>query len=125
MYTLTLLGLQIVMSLIVSSILLSLLHSVLYDILLGACGTAQRATFWVRFTQINLVLAPLLLVIFFAPVTEATVPEAAQFIRDALFRALVGAFMAVMVIGQVIWRTVKAETAAAKKTALTTPQTVV
>lgn len=108
MYTLSMFSFQIVLSLAVSAALLVLLRPVLYDILLGACGTTQRAAFWLRFVQINLVIAPLLLVIMFAPVTEATLPGPAELVRDTLLRALSGAFGGVLVMGQVIWKTVKA-----------------
>lgn len=109
MYILSLFGFQIVLSLVVSITLHALLRPVLYDILLGACGTPQRAAFWLRFTQINLVIAPLLLVIMFAPVTEATLPGPTELVRDTLLRALSGAFGSVLVMGQVIWKTVKAD----------------
>lgn len=123
MNTLLLFGLQIMLSLSVSGVVIALLRPVLFDIFLGACGTTPRARFWMTFTHINLVLAPLLLVMFFAPVTDATVPESTQLVRDALFRALVGVFIGITTVGHVIWKTVKADLASTTlKQAAITPE---
>lgn len=123
MTTLLLFGLQIVISLSVSGVVIALLRPVIFDIFLGACGSAPRARFWMTFTHINLVLAPLLLVMFFAPVTDATVPESTQLVRDALFRALIGVFIGIATVGHVIWKTVKTDLATAgPKPSATTPE---
>ena len=59
------------------------------------------------FTQLMLIISPLLIVIYFAPTTDSVPINAAEAIQDTLFRSLLGDFIALSMIGQIIWRSIK------------------
>ena len=90
-----------------SFLLIYLLKPVLRQVLIETCGTNTRAEFWVMFTQLMLIISPLLIVIYFAPTTDSVPINAAEAIQDTLFRSLLGDFIALSMIGQVIWRSIK------------------
>lgn len=87
-----------------------LLKPLLREILVDTCGTQTRAEFWVMFTQLMLFIAPLLIVIFFAPTQEVTGINVTEVIQDTLFRSLLGDFIALAMIGQVIWKSIDTST---------------
>lgn len=76
----------------------------LRDVLNDSCCTPRRADFWVMFTQLMLVIAPLLLVIYFTDMRPTLASEPAAFIKDTLFRSLLGIFIAIAMVGRVIWK---------------------
>ena len=59
------------------------------------------------FTQLMLILSPLLIVIYFAPTQGALQLNIAEAMKDTLFRCLLGDFIALTMIGQVIWKSIK------------------
>jgi hypothetical protein len=107
MSTLILVVLEIMLCLGISLVLIWLIKSLLCDILIETCGTQKRAEFWVMFTQLMLVISPLLLVIYFVPTADATTINVAKALKDTLFRTLLGDFIALASIGQVIWKSIK------------------
>lgn len=107
MPTLTLLFLEIALCLALSLAALALLKPLLREILTETCGTAGRAAFWVRFTELMVVIAPLLIVIYFAPTQELNVVNLAYALQQTLFRTLLGIFIALALIGRVIWRAIR------------------
>lgn len=106
MNTLFLFGLEIALCLGISLVLISLLSPLLRDVLTDTCGTGKRADFWVMFTQLMLVISPLLVVVYFAPTTAIEQLNVAHELQQTLFRALLGNFIALSVIGQVIWKSI-------------------
>lgn len=102
MNSLTLFMLEIALCLGISLVLILLLSRLLRDVLTDMCGTTNRARFWVVFTQLMLVISPLLLVIFFASGHRSVLIE----LQSALFRILLGDFIALCAIGRVIWKSV-------------------
>ena len=58
---------EVAISCIISFSLIYLIKPLLREILIESCGTTTRADFWVMFSLLMLVIAPLLLVIYFAP----------------------------------------------------------
>ena len=88
-------------------LLIYLLKPLLRQVLIETCGTNTRAEFWVMFTQLMLIISPLLIVIYFAPTTDSVPINVAEAIQDTLFRSLLGDFIALAMIGQVIWRSIK------------------
>jgi len=107
MDTLTIFIIEILVCLAISLLLIYLLKPVLRQVLIETCGTNTRAEFWVMFTQLMLIISPLLIVIYFAPTTDSVPINAAEAIQDTLFRSLLGDFIALSMIGQVIWRSIK------------------
>ena len=67
MNTLSLFTIEVLLCLGISIAVIVLLKPLLRDVLIETCGTTKRADFWVMFTQLMLVISPLLIVIFLHP----------------------------------------------------------
>lgn len=106
MNTLAIFGLEITLCLGISFILIALLRPLLRGVLTDTCGTEQRAEFWVMFTQLMLVISPLLVVVYFVPTATIAQLNMAHELQQALFRTLLGDFIALSVIGKVIWKSI-------------------
>lgn len=106
MNTLSLFILEVVICLGISLGLILVLTPLLREVLVETCGTQKRAAFWVTFTQLMLVMSPLLIVVFFAPTNPHLQINIAREVQQTLFRALLGDFIALASIGRVIWRSV-------------------
>lgn len=106
MNTLVLFGLEVALCLGISFILIALLRPLLRDVLTDTCGTEKRAEFWVMFTQLMLIISPLLVVVFFAPTAPIAQLNVAYELQQTLFRTLLGDFIALSVIGKVIWKSI-------------------
>ncbi len=107
MDTLSIFFIEVLLCLGISLALIYLLKPLLREVLIETCGTNTRAEFWVMFTQLMLIISPLLIVIYFAPTTDSVPINVAEAIQDTLFRSLLGDFIALSMIGQVIWRSIK------------------
>lgn len=106
MNTLMLFSLEVMLCLGISIVVISLLRPLLRGVLADICGTEQRADFWVMFTSLMLVISPLLVVVYFVPTAASGPVNVADEIRQTLFRTLLGDFLALSVIGKVIWHSV-------------------
>ena len=106
MNTLTLFLLEVFLCIGISTSVIYLLKPLLREILTDTCGNQTRAEFWVMFTQLMLFIAPLLIVIFFASTEVVANIHVVKVIQDTLFRSLLGEFIALAMIGQVIWKSV-------------------
>lgn len=107
MNTLSLFTLEVLLCLGISIAVILLLKPLLRDVLIETCGTAKRAEFWVMFTQLMLIISPLLIVIFFAPTETSITTNIAEAMQDTLFRSLLGVFVALAMIGQVMWKSIR------------------
>jgi TRAP-type uncharacterized transport system fused permease subunit len=108
MNTLILFILEIAICISISLATISLLKPLLIDVLVETCGTEKRAAFWAMFTQLMLYLAPLLIVVYFAPTDINTDSNLALALKETLFRTLLGVFIALASVGQVIWKSITA-----------------
>lgn len=106
MDTLLLFVFEVMLCLSISFALIWLLRPLLQDVLTETCGTEKRAGFWVMFTQLMLVISPLLVVIYFVPTETAIHLNLAHELQQALFRTLLGDFIALSIIGKVIWKSI-------------------
>lgn len=106
MNTLTLFIIEALLSFSISVTVVILIKPLLRDILIETCGTQKRAEFWVMFTQLMLIISTLLIVIYFAPTSAVILPNAAETLKDTLFKSLPGVFIALALIGQVIWKSI-------------------
>ena len=106
MNTLTLFIIEVLLSFGISATVVILIKPLLRDVLIETCGTKKRAEFWVMFTQLMLVISPLLIVIYFAPTSTVVPPNIAETLKDTLFQSLLGVFIALAMIGQVIWKSI-------------------
>ncbi|MBV2123092.1 MAG: hypothetical protein KUF74_16745 [Candidatus Thiodiazotropha sp. (ex Ctena orbiculata)] len=98
---------EIFLSLGISFVMLSLLKPHLREVLTDNCGTRERAEFWVIFTQLMLVISPLLVVVYFAPTETFSELGLVNELRETLFRVLLGDFIALSAIGYVIWKSIQ------------------
>jgi hypothetical protein len=86
------------------------------------CGTGERAEFWCGLTNVMLVVAPLLAVLFAPYLGRMPHPSALTVLEDTVFRTSLGIALALSVVGAVIWREIpqveaRAETAIATREA--------
>lgn len=109
MSSLGLLLVLMITSLLISGLLIKLLLPLLEKVLNETCGTATRSLFWIRFTQLMLVISPLLLVIYFTPTESLHISNHARELKEGLFRILLGDFIALAAIGRVIAKTINAQ----------------
>ena len=107
MDTLTIFLIEVLLCLGISLMLIYLLKPLLREVLIETCGTATRADFWVMFTQLMMIISPLLIVIFFAPTLASGPVHITEALQDTLFRSLLGDFIALAMIGKVIWKSIK------------------
>lgn len=106
------LGLLLVLmatSILISGLLIKLLLPLLEKVLNETCGTATLSLFWIRFTQLMLVISPLLLVIYFTPTESLHISNHARELKEGLFRILLGDFIALAAIGRVIAKSINAQ----------------
>jgi len=109
-------SIEIFTSLAISSAVIFVLNPLLVEVLADSCGTKNRSLFWVRFTDIMLIISPLLLVIFFTHTGENNAPNSLIIFKDTLFRALLGEFIGLALVGQVIWRSIRQDLPSKKPT---------
>jgi hypothetical protein len=67
-------------------------------LLVDACGTLERASFWVAYCDVMVFIAPLVTCVIFGRSGEVDAPTVA-FFKAALGSALAGVFVALAVIG--------------------------
>ena len=108
MQELIIFSLQLVIAFTISMFVVALLKPFLKDVLRDACGTEHSAAFWVRFTQLMMVISPLILVIFFSkagsgyPVTVSH----AYILKQTILLTLVGEFIGLSFVGRIIYRAI-------------------
>ncbi len=100
MNTLTLFTLEIAISLSISLAVILLLRPLLIDVLTETCRTEKRAAFWTMFTQLMLYLAPLLIVVYFAPTAVTSDNSLVLALKETLFCTLLGIFIALASVGR-------------------------
>ena len=107
MSTLSVVILQILICLSISLTLVWLIKPLLRDVLIETCGTQKRADFWLMFSQIMLVIAPLLIVVYFIPTSATSTINLASELKGTLFQSLLGNFIALASIGHVMWKSIQ------------------
>lgn len=122
MSNITLFLIQISLCFSIGMAVIALLKPHLTDVLTETCGTAKRAAFWVMFTQFMLVIAPLLLVVFFTDAKPGIHAYPAEAIKDTLFQSLFGIFIAITMVGQVIWKPIAADSGMTTREETTAPE---
>lgn len=110
-HPLVILGMQLGTALGISLVVIHLIQPALGPLLGEVCGSDAAAGFWVNFTRLMLLIAPMLQVILLA--TGHGGVEAVELIRSTLFHTLGGVFLALAVIGLVIWKVALADRARA------------
>jgi len=118
---------QIAIAFFMSLLVLHLLNPFLRDVLRDTCGTEHSADFWTRFTQLMMVIAPLVIVIFNAELSSGTgllqIAKPAYILQQTMLQTLLGSLVGLMFVGRIIYRAVL-ETVERDRAALQ-PQTAV
>jgi len=112
MNTLSLFTIEVLLCFGISTAIILLIKPLLREVLIETCGTVTRAKFWVMFTQLMLIISPLLIVVFFAPTESKLTINLAEAMQSTLFRSLLGTFVALTMIGQIMWRSIRQTTIA-------------
>lgn len=95
---------ELLLSMSISLLALLLLRGVLESILVDLCGNATRAKFWCRFTQLMLLIGPLLGALLLSNGSPA--PIDSSLARDTLRNVLTGTFATLAGVGWVIWNSI-------------------
>lgn len=66
------------------------------------CGHEDRAKFWVRLTQLMMILAPVILVTIFSAAAQGE-SSLLEVVRRAMLLSLSGEFVALIIIAQTVW----------------------
>lgn len=96
--------LELVVVALASAAVIRVIVPALEPLLEESCGSEERARFWTRFTQLALVLAPMLLVVLFTDAGELAFTRSALPFRGTLYRLLTGELLALSAVGFVVWR---------------------
>jgi len=101
-------GIQLGIALSMSLLVLFLIKPFLKDVLVDTCGTEHSAMFWVRFTQLMMIIAPLVIVIFFAgvDVNQLVLTQPAYILKQTLLQTLLGEFIGLIFVGRIIYRAI-------------------
>jgi hypothetical protein len=91
----------------ISTVVVLVLNPLLIDLLSDSCNTKRRSLFWVRFADIMLIISPLIIVIYFTHTGEPGAPATLIIFKDTLLRSLIGEFIGLALMGQVIWRSIQ------------------
>jgi len=101
-------GIQLLIALSMSVLIIFLLTKYLKEVLTDTCGTNHSAEFWVRFTQIMMVIAPLVIVIFFSVVDshQLMLAHPAYILKQTILQTLIGEFIGLILVGKIIYRAI-------------------
>ena len=101
-------GIQLFIALAMSVFIVYLIKPYLKEVLKDTCGTQRSAEFWVRFTQLMMIISPLMIVVFFSvadPYREAfSFPI--QIFKQTILQTLIGAFVGLVFVGRIIYRAI-------------------
>ena len=106
MNALAIFSIEVVVSLLVSAIVLARLHALLHRIGNEVCERANRGAteFWVAYTQLMMVIAPVLLVAYFSK--AGTYYELVDQVKSSLALVLVGQFGGLVLVGRAVWNSI-------------------
>ena len=107
--TFTLFAVEVAFSLLVSLGVIALLGRLLKIVLRDTCGADHRAEFWLLFSKILLLVCPLMLVVAYAPNGAFDDINFLQELQQLIFRILLGVFVALVVVGRMILKTIAPE----------------
>jgi hypothetical protein len=93
-------------TLVASLAIVTYLRGPLHDILVELCGTRERAEFWAAFSQVTLILLPLLFAMQYTPELKAGASSVLE-VATQLKWGLAGLLSAVIVLGWVLGRFIR------------------
>ncbi|MFV1982721.1 MAG: hypothetical protein ACC657_04210 [Thiohalomonadales bacterium] len=101
-------GIQLFITLSMSVFIVYLLTPYLKEVLKDTCGTEHSSEFWVRFTQLMMIIAPLVIVIFFSVADAYQLGQAvpAYILKQTILQTLIGEFVGLILVGRIIYRAI-------------------
>ena len=99
---------EIIIGLSVSACVIFILKKPLTNVLIDICGTEVRAKFWVIYSSLMLVIAPLLTSIVFGK-SNAVAEANFVFYKTAFGSVLFGVFLSLVIIGLQVTKTLPRE----------------
>lgn len=99
---------QLSIALSMSMLIIYLLMPYLKEVLKDTCGTEHSAEFWVRFTQLMMILTPLVIVIFFSITDSSQLQQLqpAYILKRTILQTLVGEFVGLILVGRIIYQAI-------------------
>jgi hypothetical protein len=119
-------GAEVAACLAVSALILLRLHGLLRRIGAEVCERGGASTeFWIAYTQLMMLVAPLLLVCMFSSAGHRYL-DIAEEVRSALQLILWGQFIGLVLVGRAVWKTINPPTAPFNSwtAPIATPETV-
>lgn len=98
MNELTLFAVEMIISLFVSVCVIYILNKSFRNVLVDLCGTEARAQFWLIYSNLMLVIAPLLSAIIFGK-SHRVLEASFTFYKTAFGSVLFGVFISLVIIG--------------------------
>ena len=89
---------EIIISLFVSACVIYIINKSFRNVLIDLCGTEVRAQFWVVYSNLMLVIAPLLTTIIFGK-SHQVLEASFSFYKTAFGSVLFGVFVSLVIIG--------------------------
>lgn len=99
--------LSILLSLSLSLGIIHYLRTNLLHVLASLCPAGQGTAFWLRFTHLMILVAPLILVVLFSPTERAGTTTALSHIKQVLVLSLGGQFLSLVVLGRGLWKAIQ------------------
>ncbi len=99
---------QLFITLAMSVFIVYLFKPYLKEVLKDTCGTEHSAAFWVRFTSLMMIIAPLVIVLLFSVTNthDIQLSHATQVLKQTILQALVGEFIGLILVGRIIFRAI-------------------
>ena len=109
MYGFTVFGLELLASAAVSTVILLRLQALLRDVGLESCerGTRGATEFWVAYTQLMMLVAPLLLISLFSH--AGTTLDTLGQLKSSIALVLSGQFAGLVLVGRAVWKSLVRE----------------
>jgi len=100
------LGLEVLASLALSALVLARLQGRLRRIGNETCDRERGSDFWIAYTQLMMVIAPLLVIAAFSRAGSPVVVSIAQELKSSLLLLLCGQFAGLVLVGRAVWKIV-------------------
>ena len=95
---------EILASLAISTAIVLKLQSVLRRIGAETCNRPGSTEFWIAYTQLMMVIAPLVLLAFFSRAGSMPALSAAAQLQSSVLIVLAGQFIGLALVGRAVWK---------------------
>ena len=99
------LTLEVIGSIGLSALVLARLQGRLKRIGITDCERTGGTDFWIAYTQLMMIIAPLLLIAIFSRAGSPVVVSVAQQLKNSLLLLMCGQFAGLALVGRAVWKT--------------------